>query len=104
MVLSVPLFGAGMANFFAELKHRHIYRVAAAYVVVAWVLTQVIDVLSQVFELPRWIGQPAILLLAAGFPVALLVAWTVENKPHQAIASAVRSKSTSVDWSLKHDE
>jgi hypothetical protein len=27
-----------MANFFAELKRRHIYRVAAAYAVVAWVL------------------------------------------------------------------
>jgi hypothetical protein len=35
--------------FFAELKRRHIYRVGAAYVVVAWVLTQVVDVLSQVF-------------------------------------------------------
>jgi adenylate cyclase len=89
-----------MTDFFSELKRRHIYRVAAAYVVVAWALTQAIDVLSQVFELPRSIGQPAILLLAAGLPIALLIAWTVESKPHKAIASAVRSESPTADWSL----
>ncbi len=89
-----------MAEFFAELKRRHIYRVGAAYVVVAWAITQVIDVLSQVFDLASWIAQSAIVLLAIGFPVALLVAWTIESKPHQAVASAVRSKPTIVDWTL----
>ena len=48
----------GMAEFFAELKRRHIYRVGAAYVVVAWAVTQVIDVMSQVFELPGSIARP----------------------------------------------
>jgi len=32
-----------MANLFAELKRRHIYRVAAAYAVVAWVLIQLVN-------------------------------------------------------------
>lgn len=89
-----------MANFFAELKRRHIYRVGAAYVVVAWALTQAVDVLSQIFDLPSWIAQPVIVLLAVGFPVALIVAWTIESKPHQAVAAAVRSKPTIVDWTL----
>jgi len=51
-----------MANFFAELKRRHIYRVGAAYVVVAWAMTQVIDVLSQVF---RFGARGSILLASA---------------------------------------
>jgi TolB-like protein/Flp pilus assembly protein TadD len=89
-----------MADFFAELKRRHIYRVGAAYVVVAWALTQVVDVLSQVFELPGWIAQPAVVLLVIGFPVAPIAAWMIESKPHEAVASAVRSKSTTVDWLL----
>jgi TolB-like protein/tetratricopeptide (TPR) repeat protein len=89
-----------MADFFAELKRRHIYRVGAAYVVVAWALTQVIDVLSQVFELPSWVAQPAIVLLVIGFPVALVAAWMIESKPHEAVASVVRSKPTLLDGAL----
>ena len=89
-----------MDNFLSELKRRHIYRVGAAYVVVAWALTQLVEILAQVFTLPLWIAQVAIVLLAIGFPVALLVAWTIESKPHQAVAAAVRSKPTIVDWTL----
>jgi TolB-like protein/Flp pilus assembly protein TadD len=90
----------GMANFFVELKRRHIYRVGAAYVVVAWALTQLVEILAQVYTLPLWIAQMAIALLAIGFPIALVVTWTIESKPHQAVASAVRSNPTIVDWSL----
>jgi hypothetical protein len=35
-----------MGNFFAELKRRHIYRVAAAYALVAWVLLQIFNNLT----------------------------------------------------------
>ncbi len=100
MVWSAPLAGAGMANFFAELKRRHIYRVGAAYAVVAWAVAQGIDLLSQVFSLPSWIARPVIIVLAIGFPIALLVTWVVESKPQEVIASAVRSKPTTVDWML----
>ena len=89
-----------MTDFFAELKRRQIYRVGAAYVVAAWVLTQVIEILAQVFTLPLWIAQTAIVLLVIGFPIALLVAWTIESKTHEAVAAAVRSKPTIVDWTL----
>ncbi len=89
-----------MAEFFAELKRRHIYRVGAAYLVLAWTLAQFIDMLSQVFDLPPGIARPAVILLAIGFPVALVAAWTIEGKPHQAIASAVRARNTTVDWAL----
>jgi TolB-like protein/Tfp pilus assembly protein PilF len=89
-----------MGHFLSELKRRHIYRVGAAYVVVAWALTQAVDVLSQVFALPGWIAQPAVVLLAIGFPVALVAAWMIESRPHEAVAAAVRSKNTTVDWAL----
>ena len=89
-----------MSDFFAELKRRHIYRVGAAYVVIAWALTQVVDVLSQVFELAPWIAQSAIVLLAIGFPLALIAAWVIESKPHEAVAAAMRSKPTILDWAL----
>jgi TolB-like protein len=89
-----------MSEFFAELKRRHIYRVGAAYVVVAWALTQVVEILAQVFTLPLWMAQTAIVLLAVGFPVALISAWMIESKPHQAVAAAVRTKPSIIDGAL----
>ena len=38
--------GEGMGNFFSKLKRRHVYRVAAAYVVVAWVAIQAVNNLA----------------------------------------------------------
>jgi hypothetical protein len=52
------LFGqipdGGMRHFFAGLKRRHIYRVAAAYAVVAWVLLQLVNNVPPVLDLPPW--------------------------------------------------
>jgi TolB-like protein/Tfp pilus assembly protein PilF len=89
-----------MGDFFAELRRRHIYRIGAGYVVVAWGITQVLDVLSQLFALPDWVAQPAVIVLAIGFPITLIAAWLIEGKAHEAVASAVRSKATTVDWLL----
>jgi hypothetical protein len=60
-----------MANFFAELKRRHIYRVAAAYTVVAWVLIQLVKNVSPMRYWPEWqIRAPAIRSRIAGKPRA----------------------------------
>ena len=83
-----------MGDFFAELRRRHIYRIGAGYVVVAWAITQFVDVLSQIFALPPWVSQPVLIVLAIGFPITLLVAWMIEGKAHEAVASAVRSPAT----------
>ena len=55
-----------MGNLFAELKRRHIYRVAAAYAVVAWVLLQLVNNVAPILELPPWIGRAVLLLLGPG--------------------------------------
>ena len=65
-------WGVPMANLFAELKRRHIYRVAAAYAVVAWVLLQLFNNLEPILKLPDWAGTLVLVLLLGGFPVALL--------------------------------
>jgi len=68
-------------SIFAELKRRNVYRVAALYVIVSWVLLQVADVLLGMLPLPPWIGTLVFFLLALGFPVALLLAWAFELTP-----------------------
>ncbi len=72
-----------MAKLFDELQRRNVFRIGAAYLAVAWLLLQVIDVLRDILKLPDWVGSYAILVLAAGLPVALLLAWAFELIPER---------------------
>src|SRR5205809_7348986 len=65
-------------NFFAELKRRNVYKVAAAYAVVAWLLMQVASQIFPFFEIPNWVVRLVVLLLIIGFPIALIIAWAFE--------------------------
>ena len=67
-----------MGSIFAEMKRRHIYRVGAAYAVVAWVLLQLAANVAPILDLPPWIARTILLLLVIGFPVALVFAWVHE--------------------------
>jgi TolB-like protein/Tfp pilus assembly protein PilF len=68
-------------DLLAELKRRHVLRVAALYAAIAWLLIQVIDVVSEPLGLPVWLLKVVIWLLAIGFPVALVIAWSFELTP-----------------------
>jgi TolB-like protein len=68
-------------NFFAELKRRNVYKVAVAYVVVAWLIIQVATQVFPFFEIPNWAIRLVVLLLILGFPVALILAWAFEITP-----------------------
>lgn len=65
----------------AELRRRKVTRVAIVYVVVAWLLLQVGDILFDFLEIPNWAGKLLLVLLALGLPVALLLAWAFELTP-----------------------
>ena len=80
-----------MNNLFAELKRRNIIRVAGVYAVVAWLIMQVISVMTPALVLPDWVDSFFALLLIIGLPVALILAWAFEltpegMKPTQAVA------------------
>ncbi len=68
-------------NFFAELKRRNVYKVAVAYAVVGWLLMQVATQVFPFLEIPNWAIRLIILLIAIGFPIALVIAWAFELTP-----------------------
>jgi TolB-like protein len=70
-----------LASLLAELKRRHVYRVAVAYGVVAWLLIQVATQVFPFFEVPNWAVRLVVMLLALGFPAALILAWAFELTP-----------------------
>jgi len=68
-------------DFFGELRRRNVFRVGIAYVIIAWLLLQVTDILVPILELPDWVAKLVLFLLAIGFPLALLFAWAFELTP-----------------------
>jgi adenylate cyclase len=65
-------------KFFAELKRRNVYKVAVAYIVGGWALSQGIAQVFPVFDVPNWIIRAIVILIIAGLPVALVLAWMFE--------------------------
>ena len=64
-----------------ELKRRNVFRMAVLYLVAAWLIMQVTEVLVSLVHLPPWIGPAIIWLLAIGFPIALVFSWFYELTP-----------------------
>lgn len=76
-----------MNDFFTELRCRKVYRVAAGYAVVAWLLIQVSATVFPIWDLPRWSVRMVVLLVLAGFPIALVLAWAFDIKAAPAPAA-----------------
>jgi TolB-like protein/Tfp pilus assembly protein PilF len=67
--------------FFGELKRRNVYKVAVAYIVGGWALSQGIAQVFPVFDVPNWAIRLIVLLIIIGFPVAVVLAWAFEITP-----------------------
>jgi TolB-like protein/Tfp pilus assembly protein PilF len=72
-------------NFFAELKRRNVYRAAVAYGVVAWFLTQLTTQVFPFFEIPNSAVRFVVVVLAVGFPIAMLLSWIYELTPEGVV-------------------
>ncbi|MCJ7555803.1 MAG: tetratricopeptide repeat protein [Gammaproteobacteria bacterium] len=70
-----------MSNFFKELKRRNVFKVAIAYVVAAWLVLQISDVVLGNIDAPAWVFKVVMLLMALGFPFALIMAWAFQMTP-----------------------
>jgi TolB-like protein/tetratricopeptide (TPR) repeat protein len=68
-------------NFFAELKRRNVYKVAVAYIVAGWALSQGIAQVFPVFDVSNWVIRLIVVLIVVGLPVALVPAWMFEITP-----------------------
>jgi len=71
----------GYQRFFAELKRREVFRVAAVYGAVGFVVLQVADLLAEGLALPDVVLRTATFLVLIGFPIAVVLAWAYERTP-----------------------
>ncbi len=89
-------------NFFAELKRRNVYRAAAVYTMTSWLLIQVATQVSPFFEIPNWVVRLVILVLVAGFPIAVALAWAFELTPSGIVKTAEAPVERTGDWNIVH--
>jgi len=68
-------------SIISELKRRHVFRVAITYVVVAWLILQIADVILDKIGVPDWTFKVVMVFLAIGFPMAVLLAWAYDLTP-----------------------
>ena len=70
-----------MAGLITELKRRNVFRVAAAYAAIGWLLAEIGGLLFATFEAPGWVMKVYTTLIILGFPLALFLAWAFEITP-----------------------
>jgi len=78
-------------SLITELKRRNVFRVGVAYVIGAWVIAQVADLVLDNIEAPDWVMQTIMLVLAISLPLALILAWAYEITP-----DGIKSDSASI--------
>ena len=72
---------SGAPTFFSELRRRNVYKVAVAYIVVAWLVIQAASIMLPTFEAPAWVMKVLISALVLGFPIAMAFSWAFEITP-----------------------
>jgi len=76
------------SGWLRELRRRHVFRVAAAYAVVGWLLIQIATQVFPFFKIPDWSVRLLVLLVLGGFPVALVLAWAFDATPQGIVRTA----------------
>ena len=92
-------------SFLGEIKRRKIFQVAAVYLVVAWLLIQIVATIETPLGLPDWVDTLVILLLAIGFPITLVMSWGFNLTPDgvvkdQGSDETVHSGSKTIEYVL----
>ena len=94
-----------MASFLGEIKRRKVFQVAALYAVTAWLLVQVAATVKEPLSLPVWFDTVVIVLLAIGFPIALILGWIFDLTPEglvrdQSSARAEHPRTRTIEYVL----
>ncbi len=90
---------SGAKTFWSELRRRKVVKAAVVYVIVAWLLIQIAEVVFEPLRLPEWSLTLVIVLAAIGFPLALVLAWAFEVSP-QGLQREVKKTDAEPAFSL----
>jgi hypothetical protein len=70
-----------LSQFWDELKRRRVFRVVAMYAATAFIILEVVDIITPALLLPSWTLTLVIVLLAIGFPIIAILSWIFDITP-----------------------
>jgi len=68
-------------KYIAELKKRHVFKAGLAYLVGAWVFTEVSALVLDTFAAPPYVMKTILIVLVIGFPIWLVFSWVYDLTP-----------------------
>jgi TolB-like protein len=89
-------------SLFKELQRRNVFRVTVAYVVSAWLLAQVADLVLDNIAAPDWVMQTILLVLALGLAPVVFFSWAYEVTPEGIKRESEVDRSQSITHVTGH--
>jgi len=83
-------------KFLDELKRRNVIKATLAYIVVAWVLVQVLTIILLEFQALGWVLKTLMILMAVGLPIWMIFSWVYEVTPEGLKKTAQVSSDESI--------
>tara|TARA_Y100000817_G_scaffold185201_1_gene144712 strand:+ start:1341 stop:3200 length:1860 start_codon:yes stop_codon:yes gene_type:complete len=90
-------------SFIEELKRRKVFRVAASYAVVAFIIMQLVEIVFPIFNFPQWTSQFIIIVLLLGFPIAVVISWVFDKTPQGYIKTDAKETEKIGGMSIEVD-
>ena len=90
-------------SFFEELKRRKVFRVAASYAVVAFIIMQLVEILFPMFDFPQWTQQFTVIIVLLGFPIAVILSWVFDKTPQGFVKTDVKETENVGGMNVKVD-
>ena len=91
-------------SFFEELKRRKVFRVAASYAVVAFIIMQLVEILFPMFNFPQWTQQFTVIIVLLGFPIAVILSWVFDKTPQGYIKTDIPETQDIGGMNVKVDD
>jgi len=92
--VSEPEKESALRRFWDELRRRGVIRAAVVYALVGWVVIEVASTVLPPLNLPDWSVKLVIVLVALGFPIAVIMGWVFDVGPRGLTRTAPATAAT----------
>ncbi|MDX1555229.1 MAG: hypothetical protein R3212_04315, partial [Xanthomonadales bacterium] len=85
-----------------ELRRRKVFRGIGYYLVGAWTLLEVVELIAEPAGLPSWSLTALLYVAVVGFPLAVWISWRYELTDHGLVRTRpATAEDAQADYSLK---
>jgi serine/threonine-protein kinase len=91
---------ADLGEIFAELRRRRVFRALLGWGIASFAILQIVEPVMHAYHLPEWTLTVVVTVLAAGFPITVILSWIYDLTATGVIRTAAPSWQ-SRPWSAR---